>query len=109
MEYGIDDKYMKELRDILASVPEIEEAVLYGSRARGDYKRGSDIDLTLKGEKLGREQLVLLRDKLYLSRLPYFVDTNIFSQLKSQPFINNILRDGIVIYRRSNGKTKSAL
>lgn len=32
MEYGIDDKYMKELRDILASVPEIEEAVLYGSR-----------------------------------------------------------------------------
>jgi predicted nucleotidyltransferase len=109
MEYGIDDKYMKELRDILASVPEIEEAVLYGSRARGDYKRGSDIDLTLKGEKLGREQLVLLRDKLYLSRLPYFVDTNIFSQLKSQPFINNILRDGIVIYRRSHGKTKSAL
>lgn len=79
------------------------------STARGDYKRGSDIDLTLKGEKLGREQLVLLRDKLYLSRLPYFVDTNIFSQLKSQPFINNILRDGIVIYRRSHGKTKSAL
>lgn len=53
MEYGIDDKYMKELREILASIPEIEEAVLYGSRARGDYKRGSDIDLSLKGEKFG--------------------------------------------------------
>ena len=102
MEYGIDDKYMKELREILASIPEIEEAVLYGSRARGDYKRGSDIYLSLKGENMGRKQLVLLRDKLYLSRLPYFVDTNIFSELKSQPFINNILRDGVTIYRRSD-------
>ena len=93
---------MKELRDILASIPEIEEAVLYGSRARGDYKRGSDIDLSLKGENMGRKQLVLLRDKLYLSRLPYFVDTNIFSELKSQPFINNILRDEVTLYRRND-------
>ena len=93
---------MKELRDILASIPEIEEAVLYGSRARGDYKRGSDIDLSLKGVNMGRKQLVLLRDKLYLSRLPYFVDTNIFSELKSQPFINNILRDEVTLYRRND-------
>ncbi len=93
---------MKELRDILASIPEIEEAVLYGSRARGDYKHGSDIDLSLKGENMGRKQLVLLRDKLYLSRLPYFVDTNIFSELKSQPFINNILRDEVTLYRRND-------
>lgn len=100
MDNGIEDRYMGELRQILSSIPEIEEAVLYGSRARGDYHRASDIDLSLKGENLTSRQLNLLRDKLYLSRIPYFFDTNIFSQLKNDTFIQNILRDGKVIYRR---------
>lgn len=101
MEYGIEDRYMTELRQILSSIPEIEKAVLYGSRARGDYHRASDIDLSLYGENLTSRQLNQLRDKLYLSRIPYFFDTNIFSQLRNEAFIQNILHDGKVIYRRN--------
>ncbi len=102
MEFGIEERYLSELRNILSSIPEIEEAVIYGSRARGDYKPTSDIDLTLKGEHLTDRQLFLLREKLYASRLPYLCDTSIFSHLRSRPFVNNILRDGVVFYCRGN-------
>ena len=45
--YGLTDKSYNELLQILASMPEIEEVVLYGSRARGDYWRASDVDLSI--------------------------------------------------------------
>ena len=43
MRFGLDDKYLDELTAILRSIPELEEAVIYGSRARGDYRRASDM------------------------------------------------------------------
>lgn len=98
--YGLTDKSYHELLNILASVPEIEEAVLYGSRARGDYWRASDIDLSLKGNGLNQHSLAQLNNRLYESHIPYFYDTNIYASIKNDTFRANIDRDGIVIYRR---------
>ncbi|WP_036904510.1 nucleotidyltransferase family protein [Prevotella sp. AGR2160] len=100
MKYGLEDRYLSELREILASIPEIEEAILFGSRARGDYRRNSDIDLSLTGEQLEQHHIVELRNKLYESRIPYFFDINIFRGLKSKTFIENILHDGVIIYKK---------
>ena len=49
MQYGLSAQTVKKIRDVLVRYPQVEEAALYGSRARGDYKNGSDIDLTLRG------------------------------------------------------------
>lgn len=98
--YGLSDRNLKELRDILASIPHIEEAILYGSRARGDYKNGSDVDLTLKGRDLTFHDLALLDDKLYRSYIPYFFDTNSYSQLSNVALVANIDKEGKVIYKR---------
>lgn len=55
MRFGLDDKYLDELTAILRSIPEIEEAVIYGSRARGDYRRASDMTFrcAVHGSKTG--------------------------------------------------------
>lgn len=98
--YGLSDRSYKELIEIVASVPQIEEAVIYGSRARGDYWYASDIDLSLKGRELTRRNLRELNDKLYDSHIPYFFDTHIYSEIKNQRFRSNVDRDGQVIYRR---------
>ncbi len=100
MRFGLDDKYLDELTAILRSIPEIEEAVIYGSRARGDYRRASDINLSLRGPRLEDRHVVRLKTLLYESRIPYFVDVNIFHRLRNPQFIANIERDGIVCYRR---------
>lgn len=99
--YGLSDKNLKELRAILSSIPHIEEAILYGSRARGDYKNGSDIDLTLKGRDLTFHDLALLDFKLDNSYIPYFFDTNSYARLSNQFLIDNINKEGKVIYRKA--------
>lgn len=98
--FGLSERSYNELLEILASIPEIEEASIYGSRARGDYWRASDIDLSLKGERLSRHTLRMLNDKLYESHIPYFFDTHIFSEIKNSQFRANVIRDGKVVYKR---------
>ena len=50
LEIGLSDSELQQIQSILGLFPHIEEVFLFGSRARGDYKRGSDIDLSIKGE-----------------------------------------------------------
>ncbi len=49
VNHGLTDGTVAQIRDALARFPEVEKAILYGSRAKGNYKPGSDIDLTLLG------------------------------------------------------------
>jgi len=99
-KFGLSERNICELYSIFSSIPEIEEVIIYGSRARGDHKPGSDIDMTLKGDNLTRLHLAILSDKLYYSNIPYFFDTSIFAKLRNPDFIANIERDGKVLYKR---------
>ena len=99
--YGLTDKSYKELLEILSSIPEIEEVLIFGSRARGDYWRASDVDLSIKGDHVVRRTLALLNDRLYESHIPQIFDTHIYSDIKSQAFKNHVDHDGKVIYRRA--------
>jgi hypothetical protein len=49
MEFGLSETTLSTVRAILAAHPKVESAIVYGSRAKGNYKPGSDIDLTLMG------------------------------------------------------------
>ena len=100
MQYGLKEQYIDELRGILGNIPSIEEVMLYGSRARGDYGRGSDIDICLKGAQITSSDVVSLKTALYESRIPYFFDVCVWNNIKNEDFRNNITRDGKVIYKR---------
>ena len=52
MRYGLPEEHIKIILDYIARYSEIEEAVLFGSRALGTYKPGSDVDIALKGNKV---------------------------------------------------------
>ena len=99
MEFGLKDNEIKALRETLASIPEVEEAIIYGSRARGKNKVSSDIDITLKGSNLTYLQLALLDAKIDDLYLPYFVDLSLFSMLRNADLIESIEREGKVLYR----------
>lgn len=98
MEFGLKDIEINALREVLASVPEVEEAIIYGSRARGTNRISSDIDITLKGSDLTYLQLALLDAKIDDLYLPYFVDLSLFSMLHDEDLIASIEREGQIFY-----------
>ena len=79
----------------------IEKAIIYGSRAKGNFKPGSDIDLTLVGQDLTHKDLSFLMEQYYWSDLPYQLDVSLFSEIDNADLINHIKRVGKVIYEKT--------
>ena len=99
-EFGLSDKTLATIRQILAESPAVEKAILYGSRAKGNYRPGSDIDLTLFGDQLDLRILGDIAARLVESPIPYQVDLSIWSQLNHAGLREHIERVGVVFYQR---------
>ncbi len=100
MKYGLDDKTIERMQTVFTGYPEVDKAVLYGSRAKGNYKTGSDIDLTLYGSGLSLTILHKIENELDDLLLPYKIDLSIFEQITDSAVIDHILRVGIVFYEK---------
>jgi len=98
--FGIYPKSSDEILRIIDSCISIDEVIIYGSRAKGNYKEGSDIDITLKGE-VTNDDLSKLWHKLDDSYIPYKFDISIYAQLKSESLIEHINRVGKTLYKRN--------
>jgi predicted nucleotidyltransferase len=99
-QYGLKQETLKKITDVFARYEQVEEVVIYGSRAKGNYKPGSDIDLTLKGRELDLKILNKLSLDLDDLLLPYTFDLSIFSHIANPEFLDHIERVGQVFYRR---------
>ncbi|MBS3936197.1 MAG: nucleotidyltransferase domain-containing protein, partial [Sulfuritalea sp.] len=80
--------------------PAVEKAVIYGSRAKGNHRPGSDIDLTLFGAGLDLDMLGQIAARLDESPIPYRVDLSLFSQIDHAGLREHIERVGRVFYER---------
>ncbi len=101
MHFGLAGPVIDKIGQVLAAHPEVEQAVLYGSRAKGNYRDGSDIDLTLYGDGLDHRLLMDLTEELDDLLLPYMIDLSIFADLKHDALKEHIERVGKVFYTRS--------
>ena len=102
MRFGLKQKTIDAVNGVLAQFPVIDEAVLYGSRAKGSFKPGSDIDLTLKGDGLTLEQKWDIEEKIDDLLLPYMFDISIYTQIDNPDLIGHIDRVGQIFYRRES-------
>jgi predicted nucleotidyltransferase len=98
--FGLTDSAIEKIGSVFASYPQVEKAVLYGSRAKGSFKHGSDIDLTLKGEALTQRLLGNIAQALDDLLLPYTIDLSIFADLNHPDLEAHIARVGVVFYER---------
>lgn len=101
-DFGLSEGSAAKIKQILAKYPEVEQAVIYGSRAMGNYHEGSDIDLTLKGEALTSHIASQIWRELDDSYLPYLFDLSVYHQLSHPPFIAHIDRAGKLFYQRED-------
>lgn len=101
MDFGLPPAAIARIREVFARFPDVDNAVLYGSRAMGTHKAGSDIDLTLYGEKLTSGQLAVIASELDDLLLPYTIDLSIFASLNNADLCEHISRVGKVFYERA--------
>jgi type I restriction enzyme S subunit len=101
MRFGLAESDIKRIQDVFAVFPEIRSAVIYGSRAKGNFKPGSDIDLTLHGEFLTTALLAKVSSQLDDLLLPYTFDISIFDEIDHVKLREHIERVGKMFYERS--------
>lgn len=104
MRHGLSEQTIEKICGIFAKHPAIEKAVLYGSRAKGNFRPGSDIDLSLIGQGLSTRELDEIDLELDDLLLPYTIDLLIFEKLDNAGLREHIERVGKVFYQRGDIK-----
>lgn len=94
--FGLPQKSLSEIKQVLSNQKELESAVIYGSRAKGNYREGSDIDLTLKGN-LSYRNLVEISVELDNLNLPWRIDLSLYRQIQNKELREHIDRVGVVL------------
>ena len=101
MQFGLNGKTIRKMREVLRKYPQVSRAIIFGSRAKGNYKNGSDIDLTLLGdEELTLDVLRQIMNDMEELLLPYMIDLSIYHQIMDAEIKDHIDRVGKLFYER---------
>lgn len=98
--YGLQGTTIRKIHEVIEHYPQVEQAILYDSRAKGMHKNGSDIDLTLCGSALTTRTLFDISEEIDNLLLPYTIDLSILSDIDDPGIIENINHIGVIFYTR---------
>ncbi len=101
MKYGLSESAIEKINRVLAAYPEVEKAILYGSRAMGTDQPGSDIDLTLQGKNLSGDVLARIASALDDLLLPQTIDLSRYEIIDNLSLLDHIRRVGVTFFDRS--------
>jgi predicted nucleotidyltransferase len=99
--FGLPDKTIYLINEIFAKYPDVEKVLIYGSRARGDYKNGSDIDLTMLGD-ISVDYKFRISGLIYDLPIPYMCDLSIYKNIENENLIEHIERVAQVFYEKAH-------
>lgn len=100
MKYGLNEKVVAEIGSVFSSYPQIKQVMLYGSRAKGNYRDGSDIDLSLVGDDITLSLLHNIELSLDDLLLPYSFDLSIYNEIHNSELKEHIDRAGVVFWSK---------
>jgi len=106
--HGLSPGVLSILRAIFARYPEIHQVRIYGSRARGTHRPGSDIDLAVFAPDMTEARLAALWQDLESSPIAFNIDLVHVETLANPHLREHILADGIPIYYRDEGRGTSS-
>ncbi len=106
MKFGLSEATIHKIHAVLSCFPQVDQAILYGSRAKGNYKNGSDIDLALRGADLTLNVLYTILNHLDDLLLPYTIDLSILDDISEPDMIEHIQRVGVIFYEKYEAVSK---
>ncbi len=98
MRFGLSDTVIKELQDVFRRHANIEKVLIFGSRSKGNYRVGSDIDLALIGKNIDYRQLLDISMEIDDLELLYSIDLLDYQTKVGTPIGDHIDRVGQVFY-----------
>lgn len=98
--FGLDEEVIDAFAEIFESTTNVDEVIIFGSRAKGNYSEGSDIDLAVKGKAVFDTVLTLMIEIEKLGLL-YKVDIQNYHSITNQDLRDHIQRVGKTFWRRS--------
>ncbi|MDE6247180.1 MAG: nucleotidyltransferase domain-containing protein [Muribaculaceae bacterium] len=93
--YGLSEETIVKIIDTIKRCDRVEGILLYGSRAQGRYREFSDIDLTLTGDSLTRDDLIRIISEIDDLLLPYEIDISLYKDIDYVPLLREIQRTAI--------------
>lgn len=100
---GLSDAVINQIQAVFDQYPQIDSVILYGSRAKGNYRKGSDIDLTIK-LKTGITPDLSLHHRIATQLddldLIYTIDLSFYDQIENPDLIDHIQRVGVIFYEK---------
>lgn len=99
-KYGIRTRDLSSIVSIISANPRINRVILFGSRAKGNYDPGSDIDIAVRGQSLNLDDILESLSQIDRLFLPYRVDLVIYDRISEPDLISHIDRVGICLYER---------
>lgn len=97
--FGLRQTHIDAINQCFAQYPDIEQVIIYGSRAKGNYRNGSDIDITIVGN-LDYNKLLKLENELDDLLLPYKIDLSLHRQISNPNLLDHIQRVGELFYEK---------
>lgn len=107
MSFGLDQQTISLIQSVFSKYPAVSQVVIYGSRVKGNFRNGSDIDLTLVGDGLTDQLLSIIRSDLDDLNTPYLFDISILEQINSPDLEEHIARVGKVFYEAASSPSST--
>jgi predicted nucleotidyltransferase len=98
MKFGLKEEIIEKINAVFEKYSQIEKVIVYGSRAKGNYKNGSDIDLTMIGKDIDYSTLLKIETQLDDLLLPYKIDLSRFESITNNELIQHINRIGKIFF-----------
>lgn len=95
---GLTEKALSGIVSVLRKHPRIERATLYGSRATGNFRSGSDIDLTLHGTAISWAEFLDIEREIDDLLLPWKTDLSLYHQIENPDLREHIDRVGLTLW-----------
>jgi len=101
-KHGLSERTVEQITGVLARFAGVERALLFGSRAKGTYRSGSDIDLALVGESLDWRTIGKIYDALDDLLLPHRFSLVVYDKNTDSEVGAHIARVGIPLFQREH-------
>ncbi len=101
-DFGLSPRALGLLRSLFVAYPEVRQAMVYGSRAMGNYRNGSDIDITLDAPDMEYARFLHLCTAADDLMLPWTIDLSILSNIDNAALLSHITRVGKPLLVREN-------
>jgi predicted nucleotidyltransferase len=99
-EFGLSSNNINKINSVFRQYPEISEVLIFGSRAKGNFRDNSDIDLAIKSKNISLSVLQQIEIKLEELYIPNYFDLVIYEKIENQELIEHINRVGKKIYKK---------